>query len=125
MSQLSNRATSTDLLDRRAAAVNDMIERVREIEKRQGVTRAGLASIERELIQLASRTELFPKDQFAIRPGKPAIYRLAEDPDHRFALYASAGALGKYQPPHNHTTWAVIAGVYGHEHNVKIGRAHV
>ncbi len=122
MSQLSNHATSTDLLDRRAAAVNEVIERVREIERRQGVTRAGLASIERELIQLASRTELFPRDQFAIRPGKPAIYRLAEDPDHRFALYASAGALGKYQPPHNHTTWAVIAGVYGHEHNVMYER---
>ena len=87
----------------------------REIERRQGVTRAGLASIERELIQLASRTELFPKEQFAILPGKPTIYRLAEDPDHRFALYASAGALGKYQPPHNHTTWAVIAGVYGQD----------
>ena len=122
MSQQSNRAISTDLLDRRAAAVNDMIERVREIERRQGVTRAGLASIERELIQLASRTELFPKEQFAILPGKPTIYRLAEDPDHRFALYASAGALGKYQPPHNHTTWAVIAGVYGQEHNVMYER---
>jgi len=119
---LSNRATSTDLLDRRAAAVNDVIERVREIEKRQGVTRAAMASIERELIQLASRTELFPKEQFAILPGKPSIYRLAEDPDHRFALYASAGALGKYQPPHNHTTWAVIAGVYGQEHNVMYER---
>ena len=42
---LSNRATSTDLLDRRAAAVNDVIERVREIERRQGVTRAAMASI--------------------------------------------------------------------------------
>ena len=122
MSPLSNRATSTDLLDRRAAAVKDVIERVREIERRQGVTRAGLASIERELVQLASRTELFPKEQFAILPGKPSIYRLAEDPDHRFALYASAGALGKYQPPHNHTTWAVIAGVYGQEHNVMYER---
>ena len=122
MSQLSNRATSTDLLDRRAAAVNEVIERVREIEHRLGVTRPAMAAIERELIQLASRTELFPKEQFAILPGKPAIYRLAEDPDHRFALYASAGALGKYQPPHNHTTWAVIAGVYGQEHNVMYER---
>ncbi|MBM3533907.1 MAG: sulfurtransferase [Alphaproteobacteria bacterium] len=119
---LANTATPTDLLDRRSAAVEDMIDRVREIERRLGVTRPALAAIERELIHLASRTELFPKEQFAIRPGKPTIYRLAEDPDSRFALYASAGALGKYQPPHNHTTWAAIAGVYGQEHNVMYER---
>ena len=123
MTQLANTATPTDLLDRRHAAVNDVIDRVREIERRQGVTRPALASIERELIHLASRTELFPKEQFAIRAGKPTIYRLAEDPDNRFALYASAGARGKYQPPHNHTTWAVIAGVYGQEHNVMYERS--
>ena len=121
MTQLANTAPP-DLLDRRHAAVAEVIDRVREIERRQGVTRPAMAAIERELIHLASRTELFPKDQFAIRPGKPTIYRLAEDPDNRFALYASAGALGKYQPPHNHTTWAVIAGVYGHEHNVMYER---
>ena len=122
MTQLANTASPADLLDRRAAAVSDVIERVREIERRQGVTRPALAAIERELIHLASRTELFPKEQFAILPGKPAIFRLAEDPDNRFALYASAGALGKYQPPHNHTTWAVIAGVFGQEHNVMYER---
>ena len=119
---LANTAVPTDLLDRRSAAVEDMIDRVREIENRLGVTRPAMAAIERELIHLASRTELFPREQFAIKPGKPTIYRLAEDPDHRFALYASAGALGKYQPPHNHTTWAVIAGVYGQEHNVMYER---
>ena len=38
--------------------------------------------------------------------------------DGRFALYGSAGVPGKAQPPHNHTTWASIAGVFGDEHNV-------
>ena len=50
--------------------------------------------------------------------GHGRVYRLAEDADRRFALYASAGVPGKAQPPHNHTTWAVIAGVFGDEHNV-------
>ncbi len=49
--------------------------------------------------------------------GTGVIYRLAEDADHRFALYASTGAPGKSVPPHNHTTWAVIVGLYGDEHN--------
>ncbi|MSP49897.1 MAG: sulfurtransferase [Alphaproteobacteria bacterium] len=122
MTQLSNRATATDLSDRRSAAIDEVIDRVREIERRQGVTRPALAAIERELIRLASRSELFPPEQFPARAGKAAVYRLAEDADNRFALYASAGAPGKYQPPHNHTTWAVIAGVYGDEHNVMYER---
>jgi rhodanese-related sulfurtransferase len=50
------------------------------------------------------------------------IYRLSEDADRRFALYASAGRPGKSQPPHNHTTWAAIAGVHGEEHNVFYAR---
>ena len=122
MTHLPNIAPGTDLLDRRFAAVNETIDRVREIERRHGVTRTALAAIERELVQLANRADLFPIEQFPARPGKPTVYRLAEDPDNRFALYASAGAPGKYQPPHNHTTWAAIAGVHGDEHNVMYER---
>jgi predicted metal-dependent enzyme (double-stranded beta helix superfamily) len=45
------------------------------------------------------------------------LYRLSEDDDHRYALYANA-AFGRYaNAPHNHTTWAVIVGVHGEEPN--------
>jgi rhodanese-related sulfurtransferase/predicted metal-dependent enzyme (double-stranded beta helix superfamily) len=105
--------------DQRARAVADLIGRVRAIEAREGVTRASLELIKGELIALAGRTELFPPAHFANLPGRSGtIYHLAEDGDGRFALYGSAGAPGKAQPPHNHTTWASIAGVYGDEHNV-------
>jgi rhodanese-related sulfurtransferase/predicted metal-dependent enzyme (double-stranded beta helix superfamily) len=104
---------------RRAEAVAGLIARVRAIEAAEGVTRASLERIKAELIALASRGELFPAPHFANAPGRPgSIYHLAEDPDGRFALYGSAGVPGKAQPPHNHTTWASIAGVYGDEHNV-------
>jgi rhodanese-related sulfurtransferase/predicted metal-dependent enzyme (double-stranded beta helix superfamily) len=103
----------------RARAVGELIGRVRAIETRDGVTRASLERIKAELIALASRAELFPATHFANNPGRAGtIYHLAEDPDGRFALYGSAGVPGKVQPPHNHTTWASIAGVYGDEHNV-------
>jgi len=103
----------------RAQAVGKLIGRVRAIEAGEGATRASLEKIKAELIALASRAELFPPEHFANIPGRVGtIYHLAEDADGRFALYGSAGVPGKAQPPHNHTTWASIAGVYGDEHNV-------
>ena len=103
----------------RAQAVGELIGRVRDIESKEGVTRASLDRIKAELIALARRSELFPAQHFANIPGRAGtIYHLAEDPDGRFALYGSAGIPGKAQPPHNHTTWASIAGVFGDEHNV-------
>ena len=103
----------------RARAVGELIGRVKAIESAEGVTRASLDKIKAELIALASRTELFPAAHFANAPGRAGtIYHLAEDGDGRFALYGSAGVPGKAQPPHNHTTWASIAGVFGNEHNV-------
>ena len=107
------------LQEQRGRAVGKLIGRVRAIEAQEGVTRRSLVKIKAELIALASRAELFPAAHFANIPGRAGtLYHLAEDPDGRLALYGSAGAPGKAQPPHNHTTWASIAGVYGDEHNV-------
>jgi len=107
------------IAEQRAQAVRETIETVRAIEAKHGVTRETLNRIKPVLVELASRTELFAPESFGNLPGRPGtLFHLAEDPDGRFALYGSAGAPGKAQPPHNHTTWACIAGVYGDEHNV-------
>ena len=110
-----NRSEERDRLI--ASAVAD----VRAIESREGVTRASLEHVRERLAKLAERTDLFTLDDFP--PPKPGdrrsscLYRLAEDDDHRFALYANTGN-GRYaSPPHNHTTWAVIVGVSGEELN--------
>jgi predicted metal-dependent enzyme (double-stranded beta helix superfamily) len=42
---------------------------------------------------------------------------VAEDDDHRFALYVNSSLGGHKTPAHNHTTWAVIVGVSGEEEN--------
>ncbi len=109
-----------DTRTRRNEAVARTIEKVRAVERDQGVTRDSLEAIKGLLLELAGRRELFPLGDFPANAedGTGVIYRLAEDADHRFALYASAGAPGKSVPPHNHTTWAVIVGVHGDEHNV-------
>ena len=109
-----------NLHQERAAAVRHLVDEARLIEK-AGVTRANLDKIGVLLSSLASRADLFPQDEFPLGPDG-GIYRLSEDPDHRFALYASVGGPGKKVPPHNHTTWAIIAGVHGAERNVVYDR---
>jgi predicted metal-dependent enzyme (double-stranded beta helix superfamily) len=99
------------------AAVAD----VRAIERREGVTRDSLEKIKQRLIRLAARKELFtPADFPPPQPGgtrNSCLYRVSQDPDHRFALYVNS-SFGNYgTPAHNHTTWAVIVGVSGEELN--------
>ena len=106
--------------EQRKAAVAASVGRIREIETSQGVTRGALEGIKRELLDLADNMEIFPIEDFPAsdEDSYDVLYRLSEDDDHRFALYASTGTPGKSVPPHNHTTWAVIVGLHGDEHNV-------
>ncbi len=95
------------------AAISD----IRDIETREGVTRVALEKIKARLMQLAAHTELFTLEDFpppkAGEKRNSCLYRLHEDADHRFALYANAARGGYGTPAHNHTTWAVIVGVLG------------
>ena len=99
------------------AAVAD----VRRIESEHGVTRESLEKIKQRLMRLAARSDLFsPADFPPPQPGgkqNSCLYRIAEDADHRFALYANSSLGGYGTPAHNHTTWAVIIGVSGKELN--------
>lgn len=44
-----------------------------------------------------------------------AVHLLHEEPDHSLAVFASAYAAGRGFPPHDHGTWAIVAGVDGIE----------
>ena len=102
------------IVEQRNQAVAKTVDRVRLIEQQHGVNYEALGKIRNELIELTRDKELFPRSSFPINDdGGSAVYRISEDSDHRYALYASVGAAGKSVPPHNHTTWAVIVGVYG------------
>jgi len=99
------------------AAVAD----VRQIEKQDGMTRASLEKIKQRLMRLAARQDLFTAADYPPpAPGgkrNSCLYRVAEDPDHRFALYVNSSDGNYGTPAHNHTTWAVIVGVSGEELN--------
>jgi predicted metal-dependent enzyme (double-stranded beta helix superfamily) len=45
------------------------------------------------------------------------VHVLHEEPDHSLLVFAAAWLPGRGAPPHNHGTWAVVAGVDGYERN--------
>ena len=118
-------------MDKRAIARKEEIEAavadVRQIEKKDGVTRASLEKIKQRLMRLAARQELFTAADYPPpQPGSKrnsCLYRVAEDADHRFALYVNSSDGNYGTPAHNHTTWAVIVGVSGEELNRFYDRA--
>jgi predicted metal-dependent enzyme (double-stranded beta helix superfamily) len=116
-----------DRTEERTREIDAAVADIRAIEKRDGVTRESLERIKQRLIELAARTDLFSVEDFPPpeRGGKrvSCLYRLAEDADHRFALYANSALGGHGTPAHNHTTWAVIVGVTGEELNKFYDRA--
>ena len=104
----------------RIATIAATIERVREIEKLQGVTRPALEEIKQHLMYLAAQDQLFPTSEYP--PPEPGekdsrLYLLHQDHDGRFALYMNALNPGRETVPHDHTTWAVVAAVEGQELN--------
>ncbi|MFY9513342.1 MAG: rhodanese-like domain-containing protein, partial [Rubrivivax sp.] len=111
---------AADIASRRHAAIAAFVTQARQLlDTGAAPGRDTLRPVARALEQLGLQAELFPAEHFPVSVQNPAqVYRLAEDLDGRFALYVSAGQAGKAQPPHDHTTWAIIAGVSGKERNV-------
>src|SRR5690606_17449722 len=100
---IARAAKPSSVAAERERAVAETVDRIRAIERRHGVTRRALAAIKAELIALATRRALFPRDEFVPpdAPPRDRFYRLSEDPDHRFALYLNACLPGRSSPPHN------------------------
>jgi predicted metal-dependent enzyme (double-stranded beta helix superfamily) len=105
----------------RDAAVRAAMDDIRAIEAEHGVTRAGVEAIRDRLVELSAQRELFPADAFPAPDAAAAetsyMYRIAQDADDRFALYAQSSRGHVETPPHNHTTWAVVVGHRGQELN--------
>lgn len=103
----------------RQDAVQQSITRMKDAITQNGLDRSVLADILAEVRGLADRREFWTEEEF---PGpdaesRQARYLIHEDDRQGFALYLNVMIPGRRIPPHNHTTWACIAGVAGEEHN--------
>lgn len=72
------------------------------------------------LSQLAAEPALFPDAHFPapVEAAGETLYLLAESADRAHALYLWRPAPGFRTVPHDHSTWAVVAGIEGEEPNV-------
>lgn len=77
-----------------------------------------MAPAKNRLIQLAGRVDLFPSADFPVSSDGRAdlCYRLSEDEDGGYALYANSGTGDQSYRPHNHgDAWVIIAAIEGCE----------
>jgi len=102
-------------------SIRDLVSDLRSL-KRQGLDDDAMA---REAPDLVKRLVLMKHNWLrpsmcvpnAERGASAATYRLHEEPDHSLALFVVTWLPGDETPPHDHGTWAVIAGLDGHETN--------
>ncbi|MEZ5225209.1 MAG: hypothetical protein R2710_00640 [Acidimicrobiales bacterium] len=91
--------------EQRQTAIAECMEDIRNIEATQGVTRSGVEAIEDRLLALTAQRDLFPLEDFpppsADEPSKSRLYRIAQDDDDRFVLYANASRGVGFEPVHN------------------------
>lgn len=107
----------TSIHEIRRDAVDVLLADVQSILADQAPGRDSLASIRTMLIALAGRAELWDKADFPQSEGNVlhARYQVAQSDE--LTLYLNVMRPGNRTPPHNHTTWACIAGVAGEEQN--------
>ena len=107
------------LADARRDAVDATVARVKAAVAKAPLDRAVLADVLAHVRTLAARRELWSAEEFPVpdEQTRQARYLIREDADKSFALYLNVMLPGRRIPPHNHTTWACIAGVEGEEHN--------
>jgi len=107
-----------DMSTRRERAIHDLLGSARE-SLGSNPDRAALAAFLPSLQALACQDEFWSLEEFPCQDlvVRQTRYLLSEDADRRFALYLVVWLPGRQIEPHNHTTWACIAGVKGLERN--------
>lgn len=113
-------------MDQRTSAVSAAMDDIRQIEngaiaENGALTRAAVEQIRDRIVELAAQRDLFDLEDFPPPTDDDKrtsfLYRLAQDGDDRYALYAQSSRGSVTTPVHNHTTWAVVVGFEGQELN--------
>ena len=101
----------------RTAAIAECLEKIRSAMA-GGASDEALANARAHLMDLAGRTELFPRTDFPLpEEGKnERTFLIQEDEDGSYALYVNSGLKGQTTRPHDHgASWAIVVAVEGDE----------
>jgi predicted metal-dependent enzyme (double-stranded beta helix superfamily) len=71
---------------------------------------------------VAERSWLQPKYYETDESQGFGVHMLHEEADHSLAVFAVNWLPGRGTPPHDHGSWAVVAGIEGVEHNIRYRR---
>lgn len=104
--------------EQRDIAVREALREIKSIAGEGAPDRTALTAMKERLVALSRRVELFPRVDFPATGNEDDdSHLLSQDADGGFALYLYSSGSDEETPPHDHCTWAVIAGIEGVEHN--------
>jgi predicted metal-dependent enzyme (double-stranded beta helix superfamily) len=104
--------------DKRKAACKTLMRQVHAILAKEGSTPSALHAIKLKLMALATRSELFPRGDFAMPEAEGRNHILEVQDDDGPGLYLTIGLPGKEAAPHDHGIWCVNAAISGRERHL-------
>ena len=113
----------SELTTNRETAVNTLLAKAVVIQKERAMSRSSVERIRTALLELAMQREFWNETDYPAPAGDERQNRfLIGQGESGVSLYLNVLCPGKRIPPHNHTTWACIAGVEGVEENTFFDR---
>lgn len=106
------------MLNLKPYGVDHLVDDLRSLSNR-GLEEVELLRRVRPLVQrVAGDLSWLRREYYACDPAQGfGVHLMHEEPDHSLAVFAISWLPGRGAPPHNHGTWAVVAGVDGAETN--------
>jgi predicted metal-dependent enzyme (double-stranded beta helix superfamily) len=102
-----------------AVAITHLLDVLRSITRTTQDPRVIVEHVRPLVVDLALSKTWLEAKHYECDPGQGfGAHLLHEEPDHTLAIFAGAWLPWRGAPPHNHGTWAVVAGVDGVERNI-------
>jgi predicted metal-dependent enzyme (double-stranded beta helix superfamily) len=93
-------------------ALSEFISDLRRITQETHEDRVIISGV-RPLVQRLALSKVWLKECYpeANSQGGYGVHPLHQEPDHTLIVIAVSWLPGTYMPPHNHGTWAMVAGI--------------